>query len=149
MWFTNIFYRNIIFRKSCGICHFCNTKRPSDITLGDFWGWEKTNPEANLDDRGISLLLINTQKGEEIFNEIKQSLEYFPVDLKNALQPNLIRPSEIHPLRDQFERDYVRKGFKYVYKKYSQVDPFIYRYARVLRRMGKRIYIKLTGWLTK
>lgn len=41
MSFTFLFYKHIMFRKSCGKCHFANTKRPSDITIADFWGWEK------------------------------------------------------------------------------------------------------------
>ena len=36
MNFTYLFYKHIMFRKSCGNCHFANTKRPSDITIADF-----------------------------------------------------------------------------------------------------------------
>ena len=47
MSFTFLFYKHIMFRKSCGNCHFANTKRPSDITIADFWGWEKTDQNLN------------------------------------------------------------------------------------------------------
>lgn len=36
MSFTYLFYQNIMFRHSCGKCHFANTQRPSDITIADF-----------------------------------------------------------------------------------------------------------------
>lgn len=36
MIFTYLFYQHTMFRHSCGKCHFCNTKRPSDITIADF-----------------------------------------------------------------------------------------------------------------
>lgn len=39
--FTFLFYQHIMFRNSCGICHFCNTRRPSDITLADFGDGKK------------------------------------------------------------------------------------------------------------
>lgn len=41
MSFTFLFYQHIMFRHSCGKCHFTNIQRPSDITIADFWGIEK------------------------------------------------------------------------------------------------------------
>jgi hypothetical protein len=35
------FYQHIMFRHSCGECHYTNLRRTADITLADFWGWEK------------------------------------------------------------------------------------------------------------
>lgn len=120
MSYTFLFYKHIMFRRSCGTCHYCNTRRPSDITLGDFWGWEKTDPSFNADDKGVSLVLINTPKGKEIFNAVKDRLNTIPVKLEDCLQPNLCRPSEIHPQRDRFEKDFAKKGFRYTYNKYGE-----------------------------
>lgn len=118
--YTFLFYQHIMFRLSCGVCHFTNTKRPSDITIADFWGWEKTNPTINADDKGVSLVLINTEKGRELFDKIKKQMITFPTKLENCLQPNLLHPSKTHPKRTQFEKDYIKKGFKYVYYKYGE-----------------------------
>lgn len=126
MSFTSTFYKHIILRHSCGICPYCNTRRPSDITIGDFWGWEKTDPEFNKDDKGVSLVLINTPKGVEIFNAVKDRLHIINAELENCLQPNLQHPSIIHPKRAQYERDYKRFGFKYVYNLYDD-DGLLYR----------------------
>ena len=120
MSFPCLFYKHIMFRKSCGKCHFTNTRRPSDITLADFWGWEKTNSNVNKDDKGLSLIFCNTEKGRKLFEAVKQDLDYFPAELENVLQPNMQHPSEIHPKRDQFENEYVKHGFKYVYYKYGE-----------------------------
>ena len=100
-----------MFRHSCGKCHYCNTKRPSDITIADFWGWEKTNPEFNKDDKGVSLILVNTEKGRELFNHINKDLNVFDVKLENALQHNLKNPSVIHKQRDLFEKLYGIFGY--------------------------------------
>jgi hypothetical protein len=121
MSFTLLFYKHIMFRHSCVKCHYTNTRRPSDITLADFWGWEKTDPDFNKDNRGCSLILINTEKGLEIFNNIKDKLNYLPADLDNCLQPNLQKPSSIHKQRDEFEKDYIKHGFKYVMYKYGEI----------------------------
>lgn len=141
MSFTYLFYSHIMFRKSCGKCHFTNTRRPSDITLADFWGWEKTNPDANKDDKGLSLIFCNTEKGRKLFEAVKKDLDYFPADLENVIQPNMQHPSEIHPKRDQFEREYAKHGFKYVYYKYGE-DGWRYK-TRHLKSYIKTIIMKI------
>lgn len=119
MSFTYLFYQHIMFRHSCGKCHFTNTKRPSDITLADFWGWEKTAPNINKDDKGVSLILINTEKGRELFDKVKDRMTVIPARIEDCMQPNLRQPSKISPLATAFERDYERRGFEYALKKYG------------------------------
>ena len=119
MSFTYLFYQHIMFRHSCGKCHFTNTKRPSDITLADFWGWEKTAPNINKDDKGVSLILINTEKGRELFDKVKDRMTVIPARIEDCMQPNLRQPSMISPLATAFERDYERRGFEYALKKYG------------------------------
>ena len=121
MTFTYVFYQHIMFRHSCGVCHFCNTKRPSDITIADFWGWQKTNPDFNKDDKGVSLILVNTEKGQQLFDAIKKDLNHFPAQLDNVLQPNLQHPSVIHPKRMDFEQLYITKGFLPAMKRYGDM----------------------------
>ncbi len=119
MSFTYLFYQHIMFRRSCGICPYTNTKRPSDITIADFWGWEKTDPDINKDDKGVSLVLVNTEKGKELFEKVKDKMNVIPAELKNCLQPNLQHPSTIHSQSEKFISDYQRKGFEFVMKKYG------------------------------
>lgn len=119
--FSFLFYRHIIFRKSCGNCHFCNPRRPSDITLGDFWGWEKTDPDFNKDDKGVSLLLINTDKGRELLEKAKNDLIIFPAKLEDCIQPNMQHPTRIHPARNKFERLYAKKGFLCAMRRYGDI----------------------------
>ena len=131
--YTHLFYKHIMFRHSCGVCKYTNLQRPSDITIADFWGWEKTNPTANSDDKGLSLVLCNTEKGRQLFESVKERMNIFPAELSNCMQPNLKQPSAIHPQRMDFERDYARKGFVYVMKRYGNIG---WRY-KVERYMGK------------
>ena len=119
--YTYLFYQHIMFRHSCGICPYTNTKRPSDITIADFWGWEKTDPNINKDDKGISLVLVNTEKGSDLFESVKERMVVIPAKLEDCLQPNLQHSSVIHSQRMDFERDYVRKGFLYVMKHYGDI----------------------------
>ena len=143
MSFTYLFYQHIMFRHSCGNCHYCNTKRPSDITIADFWGWEKTDPNINKDDKGVSLILVNTEKGREIFDAVKDRMTVIPAKLEDCLQPNLQHPSVIHPKRMKFEQDYQCKGFEYVMKKYGDMG-WRHKVGKMKGKM-RRIVKKLIG----
>ncbi len=136
--YTYLFYKHIMFRHSCGNCHFCNTRRPSDITIADFWGWQKTDPEINKDDKGISLVFCNTEKGRSLFDDVKSDLYYVPAKISDVLQPNLLYPSIIHPKRLQFEKDYAKKGFKYVFYKYGE-DGWRYKLSSLKNNIIKKI----------
>lgn len=110
-----------MFRHSCGICPFANLQRPSDITIGDFWGWEKTDLEINADNKGVSLILCNTEKGKRLFEAIKDKMDVIPAKLEDCIQPNLQHPTRNHKNRNDFERDYSLKGFLYVMKRYGDM----------------------------
>lgn len=120
--YTYTYYNNIINRKCCSVCYFANTKRPGDITIADFWGWEKCDTQINADNKGISLVLVNTRKGKDLFAEVEQDIVHIPTSLDECMQPNLRRPSAENPYRDQFEIDYSKYGLSFVLNKYIKRD---------------------------
>lgn len=63
------FYTYKVFRKSCYGCKYASAERLSDITMGDFWGIESL--VSSISSRGLSCLIINSVKGEELYNLIK------------------------------------------------------------------------------
>lgn len=138
MSFTYLFYQHIMFRPSCGKCYYTNTKRPSDITIADFWGWEKTDPNINKDDKGVSLVLVNTEKGRDLFDKVKGCMTVIPAKLEDCMQLNLQHPSIIHPKRMSFERDYQRRGFEYVFKKYVK-EGFSMKLRKLAGKVKRRI----------
>lgn len=95
------------YRESCYKCKFANSKRVSDITLGDYWGIEKEHPDF-YDKKGVSLVLINSEKGKKLWNEVKNQTAYIVSDIDKASQmnKNLLSPS-IRP----FSRDTIYTGF--------------------------------------
>lgn len=120
--YTNLFYKHIMFRHSCQVCHYTNTIRPSDITIADFWGWERVDTDFNKDDKGVSLVLINSTKGRELFEIVKSSIDFIKTEIGLALQPNLQQPSAVSPQRMDFEKDYKKRGLEYVLKKYGKTN---------------------------
>ena len=115
--YSRMFYSNLILRESCYECPFTNFNRTSDISIGDFWGWTKISNQFN-DNKGVSLLLVNSFKGEELVKSIKDLCSLIPSDKKSCMQKNLIQPSSRNQLRSEFETDYLKHGYHYVSIKY-------------------------------
>lgn len=137
-WFRYRFYNEIHMRMSCQKCPFSNTKRPSDITLGDFWGYEKNLPSMHTDNYGCSMVYCNTEKGKEMFNTIKSSLIFQEVKLDMTLQPNLIHPTKQHRNRKVFEESYIKSGYEITSRKYGMMG---YRYYidKIIEIIKKRL----------
>lgn len=118
-YYTDLFYSH--HRPSCYNCQFGNMDRVSDITIGDFWGIEKENKEF-YDEKGISLGLVNTVKGQEILEAIIDKLNWITVHTKHYRQPNLQFPSTKPQNLEEFWEDYKQNGFEYIMKKYTSFE---------------------------
>lgn len=93
--YYNAFIKSKTIRESCYNCKFSNTNRPGDITLGDYWGIEFAHPDF-YSSKGISLVLVNTDKGAEYWSAISNSLDCIESDFEKAtaLNGNLVsKPS--------------------------------------------------------
>lgn len=64
------FLKDIYLRPSCYACLSKCLKSGADITLGDFWGIQRYLPDFD-DDRGVSLVMLNSPKGVQYFNSPK------------------------------------------------------------------------------
>lgn len=63
--YMRAFLKDMILRPSCYRCKSRELRSGSDITIGDYWGIDDVCPEMN-DDKGICLVLANTEKGKSI-----------------------------------------------------------------------------------
>lgn len=126
--YSNIFTTDCALRPSCYNCKFANLERKSDIMIGDFWGVEKTMPEID-DDKGISLVLVNTIKGKDVFDLIKSNIDIWESNTRDCLQPNLIGPTKKPQKREMFWQDYYDYGFTFIAKKYAE-----YNFKSVVKR---------------
>lgn len=75
---------NLYIRPSCGKCCFKGVPRKSDVTFADFWG---INKELD-DDKGTSMLLINSEKGRKYFNRISENLNVYKKDFNSIFNGN-------------------------------------------------------------
>ncbi len=105
--YTSLFYDSFLkgapYRESCYNCPYANTRRLGDITLGDFWGINKTETKLEEINNGVSLLIINTLLGYSTFKKISAYLVFEQHTLNEAASHNkqLISASEKPSLRHQ------------------------------------------------
>lgn len=100
------------YRECCYKCGFASTNRVSDITVGDFWGIQKSNAEF-FSENGVSSLIVNTAKGQFLVESISQSADIVSCSLDDVLikQGNLISPTRRPPARDLFYRNIQEDDF--------------------------------------
>lgn len=142
--FNSLFYAHYIVRESCSNCPFTNLKRIGDISIGDFWGWEKYHKEF-ADDKGISLVFINSPKGEAIFKSVKSDILSIKSNANECLQPQLQGPIQLSPNYQKFIQVLTTKGFEYVARKYGVIG-LRYQINKILLNL-KHFYFALVWHL--
>ena len=85
LYFLGFNNYNLFLRPSCMACPAKNLRSGSDITLADFWGIDTLYPNLN-DDKGISAVMVNTEKGEDmisVVNVLLQAVEFEDIAVRN------------------------------------------------------------------
>jgi coenzyme F420-reducing hydrogenase beta subunit len=133
--YMKAFLKNICLRSSCYVCGFKTLHRQSDITLADFWGIQNILPGMD-DDKGTSLIIINSKKGQEIFEQVKKKMRYKEVDIEKALAYNTsaVKAVAYNPKREKFFAELGKLSFDNLVKKYC-TDRRLLRIKRKIKIM--------------
>ena len=119
--FYNLFLGNILSRDSCYSCKYAQNKRVGDITIGDFWGIDKCQPELLMENggmlnqhNGVSCVLVNSNKGKKIIESYGNEIIKEPSNLYNACKYNeqLNKPSRCNKNRNLYLHKYEMNGYK-------------------------------------
>lgn len=109
------FNGNVFLRESCYRCRYCGLNRVSDLTIADYWG---VSPQEVSEDRmreGVSLLLVNTEKGRGVIDRLADSLalKVDKADKERAVEHNkaLSCPNERPVLRDKSYQMVAQTGY--------------------------------------
>lgn len=73
-------------------------------------GSRKPHPEFD-DNKGVSLVLVNNEAGEKIFEKVKKRLIWKQTKLEDSMQPPLKAPFSKPDNREQFWSDFENKSF--------------------------------------
>ncbi len=124
--YTKLFLTGLPLPEGCFHCPYANLERPSDLTIGDFWGIGRVMPRFP-HRRGVSEVLINTQKGEKIWETVMETAWNNPeIRLEECLtkdyqkyQHNLNLPTPKPSGTEAFRRDLKERDFEFLSKKYG------------------------------
>lgn len=130
------------YRENCYVCKYTNRNRTGDITIGDYWGIEKEHPEllkingGLLDTKkGVSAIIINTEKGKLGLEKLGREIVYFDTTYEKVAVVNtqLREPSKYGKYRNKIMELYKIGGF-------NKVDE--YYYSKVLKKIAIKKEIK-------
>lgn len=128
------FLNSMIYTDNCYQCNYADEKRVADLTLGDSWGSKLEIEEAR---KGISLALVQTEKGRKLLNE--SNLMLHKVDIQNAIAHNaqLVSPSIKPLMRDRFIDKYSSgKKISSLVRKYCPKDYYKQKLKRILLKLN-------------
>ena len=109
--FMQAFLADYSLRPSCYACPAKSLKSGSDLTLGDFWGIEHIAPSLD-DDRGVSLLMVNTDKGAQWMEQIAVNLYEEAYTAVLSYNPSICQSVTCPPKRKFFFALQKRVGFR-------------------------------------
>lgn len=136
--FIRIFLSDLITNNACYNCQFNKLPRVADLSLGDFWGVDKYDQSMN-DNKGLSIILVNSEKGQSWFNQIKKQglCKEIPLDFVIKNNPNICGSSKPHAKRESFFEDINNgKSLKVCVKKHCKIPIHILIY-RLLPQFAK------------
>lgn len=157
------FLKNYYLRESCYSCDYATDKRQGDITLGDYWGYQESAPDfIEDDDKGISLVIINSEKGQHAFNNIRKEITFAVRTMDDAKRGNpvLYKPCDKPENYSAFWNDAESMSWSELAEKYMQAQdktdwmskelrdyydiPFVKRHRRHKMRVNaSRVYHKV------
>jgi len=134
--YFQLFNPNYMLMPACHNCKFRNFARPSDMTIADFWGIEKSMPEFD-DNKGVSLVLVNSDKGKTFLKNIQDKMVIKRSAKEHCALDQIIEPVPKNKKSDQFWREYQKHGMEYVlikYTEFSDVRTFFRKAFRKIKR---------------
>ena len=111
------FLQGLFYTDNCYSCDYANKNRISDISLGDSWESEEVK-------KGLNLLLVNNEKGQELLKMISEKIECKEANKELAISKNgqLSHPSIKPKQRNKFFKKYKILSFKNnIFKSYPLI----------------------------
>lgn len=127
---------------TCGTCVFERTPRQGDLTIGDFWKIQDFDPSLN-DNKGTSLVLVNSARGEELFEMMGPKLQRcveVPIVYGIAGNGIIKFPYKLHPNRNLFFRDMDSMPYGELLDRYEGKRKGIAGHEKNMNRSNRDIY---------
>ncbi len=133
-------------RDCCYNCKYVGIERCSDITLADFWGLKDDSFACKDKLSYPSLIFINTTKGLDLFNSIKDKFEIKERPIQEAIDGNLSlrRAVPNNKVKEKFLVEYDKKGYEIAAQKYLIIKKdYKYYIKKILGRKISQVLMKV------
>ena len=120
-WVKGFIAHDLYTRESCYSCPYRTLPRTAaDITIGDFWGIR--NQKAEDMRKGISVVLVNSEKGSKLFHAVREHLEIEEHSVEDALpgNPALLKNPVLTKKRERFFKLIHERPFSAVVRQLSR-----------------------------
>ena len=107
--YLRLFLENYDLNHCCHSCPYVGAARCGDVTLGDFWGYISESRKLRDNNRGISLVMVNSTKGQVMLENVKSKAVCASKTLEEAGAGNqtLSAPTPIHAESDLFWEEFL------------------------------------------
>lgn len=116
------FLNDMYARRSCQNCPYTSLNRTGDFTIADFWGYKSESFTMRNDEKGISIVIVNTNQASEIWQKINQHFLYQEHDVQDILGANrsFQKPWERNAQSEEFWKEYHTNGWEVASEKYCK-----------------------------
>lgn len=135
--FGQLFYSHAFLRDTCDRCRYRKFGRMGDVTLGD-WVYGKKTGHSFADSKGVSQVLVNSEKGMQWIELIKPYFETLDLKIDECMQPPLENKYIANANKEEIFDYYLKHGIVTVVKKYGH-ENILVRAKRFVRRLWLRI----------
>ena len=139
--YLNAFYENYTLRTSCYSCKYCAQQHHADLTLADFWGYKRYNPEIK-DEKGLSLILVNSEEGKKFIEKLdKKRVTLHPIEWKYAEYVFKERTAQAYGIdrRNAFFKNYVKVGYEKAVRKHGLRGTLKLRFKFLIKSKVKNL----------
>jgi acetyltransferase-like isoleucine patch superfamily enzyme/coenzyme F420-reducing hydrogenase beta subunit len=153
LFFIGYLQKGNFARPSCYNCRFKGFPQKADITLADFWGIEKIDMRMD-QDKGTSLVMINSEKGKQFFDLLKDKIISKPFTMEQAAIANPAMNSPLKQVgndRDSFFDAIDKYPFEDVAKRFFPLPTIKNKMKKQLRPIKiilKTVYPMGLSWHT-
>ena len=125
------FGMQLFLRPACARCRYTSTSRPADFTLADYWGLDEKLALPVERDKGVSMVLVNSARGQAVFDALSPRFGQVERPLAEAVagNPRLASPLKANPRRAAFFAAFAALPFAEVEKRFLALPSLPYRAA--------------------
>lgn len=130
--YMKAFLNGVSLRECCYSCTYAYAvRRPADISIGDYWGIEEEHPQK-YDRRGVSAVIINTEKGKRYLELAKPLFDVFDTSIEKISRHNTLTGPSIRPDERDMAYNHIHEAATDIFSDYpyktkisSQIKQFL------------------------